>query len=110
MKNTLDLNLMEELSNLEYFIVKAPVNTQEFWKEWQEKYSRAFVSRIAVKKLLRTRKLSYEDIKRYKALLEVYEDIVFYLENIKRLALNLRGIFEANESPEFDDEDIDFDF
>jgi len=109
-KNTLDLNLMEELSNLEYFIVKAPVNTQEFWKEWQEKYSRAFVSRIAVKKLLRTRKLSYEDIKRYKALLEVYEDIVFYLENIKRLALNLRGIFEANESPEFDDEDIDFDF
>ncbi len=110
MKNTLDLNLMEELSNLEYFIVKAPVNTQEFWKEWQEKYSRAFVSRIAVKKLLRTRKLSYEDIKRYKALLEVYEDIVFYLENIKRLALNLRGIFEANESSEFDDEDIDFDF
>ncbi|MEJ7555401.1 MAG: hypothetical protein WKI49_02085 [Aquificaceae bacterium] len=110
MKNTLDLNLMEELSNLEYFIVKAPVNTQEFWKEWQEKYSRAFVSRIAVKKLLRTRKLSYEDIKRYKALLEVYEDIVFYLENIKRLALNLRGIFETNENPEFDDEDIDFDF
>jgi len=109
-KNTLDLNLMEELSNLEYFIVKAPVNTQEFWKEWQEKYSRAFVSRIAVKKLLRTRKLSYEDIKRYKALLEVYEDIVFYLENIKRLALNLRGIFETNENPEFDDEDIDFDF
>lgn len=110
MKNTLDLNLMEELSNLEYFIVKAPVNTQEFWKEWQEKYSRAFVSRIAIKKLLRTRKLSYEEIKRYKALLEVYEDIVFYLENIKRLALNLRGIFEASESPEFDDEDIDFDF
>ncbi len=110
MKNTLDLNLMEELSNLEYFIVKAPVNTQEFWKEWQEKYSRAFVSRIAVKKLLRTRKLSYEDIKRYKALLEVYEDIVFYLENIKRLALNLRGIFETNENPEFDDEDMDFDF
>ncbi len=110
MKNTLDLNLMEELSNLEYFIVKAPVNTQEFWKEWQEKYSRAFVSRIAIKKLLRTRKLSYEEIKRYKALLEVYEDIVFYLENIKRLALSLRGIFETSESPEFDDEDIDFDF
>ncbi|MEJ7619333.1 MAG: hypothetical protein WKI46_00755 [Aquificaceae bacterium] len=110
MKNTLDLNLMEELSNLEYFIVKAPVNSQEFWKEWQEKYSRAFVSRIAVKKILKTRKLSYEEIKRYRTLLEVYEDIVFYLENIKRLALNLRGIFETSESPEFDDEDIDLDF
>lgn len=108
MKNTLDLNLIEEFSNLEYFIVKSPVSTQEFWKEWQEKYSRAFVSRIAIKRLLKTRKLGYEEIKRYKAMLEVYEEIVFYLENLKRLALNLRGVFEVNESPEFDDEDIDF--
>ncbi len=108
MKNTLDLNLMEELSNLEFFIVKAPVSGQDFWKEWQEKYSRAFVSRIAIKKILKTRRLSYEEIKRYRALLEVYEDIVFYLENLKRLALNLRGVFEINEIPEFDDEDIDF--
>lgn len=50
MKNTLDLNIMEEFSNLEYFVVKASVNSPEFWKEWQEKYSRALVSRIAVKK------------------------------------------------------------
>ncbi|MCS6998985.1 MAG: hypothetical protein N2648_03745 [Aquificaceae bacterium] len=109
MKNTLDLNLVEEFSNLEYFVVKAPVSSQEFWKEWQEKYSRAFISRIAVKKLLKTRKLGYEEIKRYRALLEVYEEVVFYLENLKKLALNLRGVFEVNESPEFDDEDIDFD-
>lgn len=108
MKNILDLNLMEELSNLEYFIVKAPVNSPEFWKEWQEKYSRALISRIGIKKLIRTRKLTYEDIKRYKALLEVYEDLIFYLESLKRLALNLRGVFEASESPEFDDEDLDF--
>ncbi len=110
MKNSLDLNLMEELSNLEYFVVKSPVNSQEFWKEWQEKYSRAFLSRVAVKKVLRTRKLTYEEIKRYKALLEVYEELLFYLENIKKLALSLRGIFEPTSNPEFDDEDIDFDF
>ncbi|MFN3471094.1 MAG: hypothetical protein ACK4ZR_00605 [Aquificaceae bacterium] len=110
MKNTLDLNLMEEFSNLEYFVVKAPVNSSEFWKEWQEKYSRALVSRIAVKKLLKTRKIAYEEIKKYKALLEVYEDLVMYLESLKRLALNLRGVFEVNESPEFDDGDMDFDF
>lgn len=109
MKNALDLNLMEELSNLEFFIVKSPVSSQEFWKEWQEKYSRAFVSRIAVKKILKTRKLSYEEAKRYRAMLEIYEDVVFYLENLKRLALNLRGVLEVSESPEFDDEDIDFD-
>lgn len=110
MKNTLDLNLMEEFSNLEYFVVKASVNSPEFWKEWQEKYSRALVSRIAVKKLLKTRRLTYEEIKRYKALLEVYEDLILYLESLKKLSLNLRGVFEVNESPEFDDEDIDFDF
>lgn len=110
MKNTLDLNLMEELSNLEYFIVKAPVNSPEFWKEWQEKYSRVFMSRIGVKKILRTKKLTYEEIKRYKALFEVYEDLFLYLESLKKLALNLRGVLETNESPEFDDEDIDFDF
>lgn len=109
MKSTLDLNLMEELSNLEFFIVKAPVNSPDFWKEWQEKYSRAFVSRIAVKKILKTRKLSYEEMKRYRALLEVYEDMLFYLESLKRLALNLRGVIETTDSPEFDDEDIDFD-
>ncbi|MCS7170734.1 MAG: hypothetical protein N3D14_05015 [Aquificaceae bacterium] len=110
MKNTLDLNLIEELSNLEFFIVKSPVSSQEFWKEWQEKYSRAFISKIAIKKLLKTKKLSYEDMVRYKTLLEIYEDVVFFLENLKRLALNLRGVFETNENPEFDDEDIDLDF
>ncbi len=110
MKNTLDLNLIEELSSLEFFIVKAPVSSQEFWKEWQEKYSRAFISRIAVKKLLKMKKLGYEEVKKYRVMLEVYEDIIFYLENLKKLALNLRGVLELNESPEFDDEDIDFDF
>ncbi|MCX8076898.1 MAG: hypothetical protein N3C57_07690 [Aquificaceae bacterium] len=109
MKHTLDINLMEELSNIEYFIVKSPVNDKDFWREWQEKYSRAFMTRVAIKRLIRTRKLTYEDTKRYKAFLDVYEDIVFYLENLKRLALNLRGVFEVNESPELDDEDIDFD-
>lgn len=110
MKKALDLNLMEEFTNLEYFVVKAPVNSPEFWKEWQEKYSRAFLSRVAVKKLLKTRKLSVEDLKRYKALLGVYEDLMVYFESLKRLALSLRGVFEPSESPEFGDDDIDLDF
>ncbi|MFN3599371.1 MAG: hypothetical protein ACK4VK_06530 [Aquificaceae bacterium] len=110
MKKTLDLNLMEEFANLEYFVVKAPVNSPDFWKEWQEKYSRAFLSRVAVKKLLKTRRLSIEELKRYKALLGVYEDLMIYFESLKRLALSLRGVFEANESQEFDDDDIDLEF
>ncbi len=110
MKSTIDINLMEELSNLEYFIVKTPVNSPEFWKEWQEKYSRAYVSKIAVKKLLKTKRLTYEDIKRYRAMLEMYEGLLLYLESLKRLALKLRGVIEISDRSELDDEDIDFDF
>ena len=110
MKFNIDTGLIEELSNLEYFIVKSPVNTPEFWKEWQEKYSRAFMSKVAVKKVLKTRKLSYEDIKRYKALLDTYQELVEYLENIKKLALSLRGIYELTEETDQNDEDIDLDF
>jgi hypothetical protein len=56
MKNPLDVQLLEELSNLEYFIVKAPLNSRDFWKEWQDKFSRAYMTRIAIKKLLRRQK------------------------------------------------------
>ncbi|RMH80709.1 MAG: hypothetical protein D6674_03500 [Acidobacteria bacterium] len=109
MKNTLDITLMEELSNLEYFVVKAPVNTADFWREWQEKYSRAFMSKTAIKKILKTKKLNYEELKRYKALLKTYEDTVLYLENIKRLALSLRGVFDPEGTNDFNDESTDFD-
>ncbi|MCS7262506.1 MAG: hypothetical protein N3C13_03525 [Aquificaceae bacterium] len=108
MKNTVDLNLIEELSNLEYFVVKAAVNGQDFWKEWQEKYSRALISRIALRKLLKTKKLSYEDAKRYRAMLETYQEILSYLEGLKKLALDLKG-FSGVMSSGLDDEDVDFD-
>lgn len=111
MKNApLDVQLLEEMSNLEYFIVKSPVNTQDFWKEWQEKFSRAYMSRLAVKKLLKTKKLSYEDVSKYKAQINTYEDVLYYLETLKNIAMNLRGIFTSDQSVELDDEDIDLDF
>ncbi|MFN7065379.1 MAG: hypothetical protein ACK4OF_04450 [Aquificaceae bacterium] len=110
MKKALDLKLMEEFTNLESFIIKAPAFSQEFWKEWQEKYSRALISKIAIKKILRTDRLTTEEIKRYRGLLDMYEGLIAYFENLKRLALSLRGVYEHSESPGFDDEDIDFDF
>ena len=106
MKNpSVDLQILEELSNLEYFIVKSPVNTPEFWKEWQEKFSRAYMGRIAVKKLIKSKKVSYEELGKYKAQLSVYEDILFYLETLKNIAMSLRGIFMSDPNTELDDED-----
>ncbi|SHK24832.1 hypothetical protein SAMN05444391_0434 [Thermocrinis minervae] len=106
----LDVNLVEELSNLEYFIVKSPVVSKDFWAEWQEKFSRAYMSRIAVKKILRNKKLTYEEANRYKTLLQMYEDVLTYLEMLKTLSLSLRGVYPSPQDRiEFDDEDIDFD-
>jgi hypothetical protein len=110
MKNPLDIQLLEELSNLEYFIVKAPLNSRDFWKEWQDKFSRAYMTRIAIKKLLRTKKASYEEVSKYKSMIELYEDVLYYLELLKNLALQMRGVYSPEPYTEFDDEDIDLDF
>lgn len=111
MKNIhVDTHILEELSNLEFFIVKSQLGTQEFWKEWQEKFSRAYMSKIAIKKLLKTKKLSYEDVSRYKVQLKVYDDVLVYMDTLKNIAMSLKGISSFGGSPEFDDEDIDLDF
>lgn len=111
MKNIqIDTQILEELSNLEFFIVKSQLGTSEFWKEWQEKFSRAYMGKVAIKKVLKVKKPSYEDVSRYKMQLKVYDDILLYLETLKNIAMSLKGIASFGSSPEFDDEDIDFDF
>ena len=110
MKNAhIDMHILEELSNLEYFIVKSPVSTSEFWKEWQEKFSRAYMGKVAIKKLLKSKKLPYEDLSKYKTQLSIYDDILSYLDTLKNIAMSLRGIVSVDNTIEFDDEDIDFD-
>lgn len=111
MKNIyIDTQILEELSNLEFFIVKSQLGTSEFWKEWQEKFSRAYMGKVAIKKILRSKKLSYEEASKYKNQLKVYDDILLYLDTLKNIAMNLKGLTSFGSSPEFDDEDIDLDF
>ena len=107
MKNSIDVKLLEELSNLEYYIVKAPVSSKDFWKEWQEKFSRAYMARIATKKLIKSDKIDYEEMMRYRSNLNLYEEVLQYLDTLKRLALQVRGCY--SQDFEFDDEDIDLD-
>jgi len=107
MKNSLDVKLLEELSNLEYYIVKAPVGSKDFWKEWQEKFSRVSMARIATKKLIKSDKIDYEEMMRYRSNLSIYEEVLQYLDTLKRLALQVRGCY--SQDFEFDDEDIDLD-
>ncbi|MCS7083886.1 MAG: hypothetical protein NZL90_02735 [Aquificaceae bacterium] len=104
MKKNPTFELLEELSNLEYFVVKTPVSHQGFWVEWQERYSRAFMSLIATKRALRLKKLSSEELKQYRALVSTYSDVLSYLDGLKRLALSLQGTFGPEENISFNDE------
>ncbi|WP_333784583.1 hypothetical protein [Thermocrinis sp.] len=110
MKSSIDVQLLEELSSLEYYIVKTPINSKDFWKEWQEKFSRVYMAKVAAKKLLKSKKMSYDEISKYKSILAVYEEILYYLEVLKALALQVRGFYSAGQDIELDDEDIDIDF
>ncbi len=107
--NSLDLNLLEEMTQLEYFLVKKPMNSPEFWAEWQEKYGKATLAKVALKKIAKTRRLSHEEYSRLRTMMGVYDEILKYLEQLKNTALSVRGIV-TNFNVEFDDEDIDLDF
>jgi len=97
-----EVELLKEIQELDFFVVKAPVNSKEFWKEWQEKYSKANMTRIAIRHILQ-RRLPKEDYLRAKGLLQKYEEVVEYLENLKNVALS-RG-YGGNYYIEFGEED-----
>ena len=107
--NSLDMNLLEEITQLEFFLVKKPLNSLEFWGEWQEKYGKATLAKIALKKIAKTRKLSHEEFAKLRTMMGVYDDVLKYLEQLKSAALSLKGVV-GNFNVELDDEDIDLDF
>jgi len=84
--NSLDIHLFEEMTQLEFFLVKKPMNAPEFWAEWQEKYGKATLAKIALKKIARTRKLSHEEYGRLRTMMGVYDEILRYLEQLSSKA------------------------
>jgi len=108
--------LAQEITNLERFVIKSPLGTNEFWSEWQEKAGEIIVTKAAVKKALKLNKdkLNEEEKLKLSTMLESFRDIANYLELLRQTALKLKGI----ESPNWDifdgleesegDEDITF--
>ncbi len=109
-KPSLELQWLEEMSKLDSFVIKTPVNKQEFWAEWQEKYSKAKMGRIASIRMLRKKGLDAEQIRNLRDTLNFYDNVLDYLNEFRGIALNVRGFFFTTENFETDDEDIDFDF
>ncbi len=105
---SLELELLGQLEELNYYTISSPLTSKEFWKEWQEKYSKANLILIGLRDILRSRRLRKKDYLKAKSLVRKYEDIVKYLESLKNAALSARGYFGGYyiEFEEDDDEDL----
>ncbi|WP_297453228.1 hypothetical protein [Persephonella sp.] len=92
--SSFDMLLTQELTNLERFIVKSPLGTNEFWSEWQEKTGEIVITKAAIKRALRTHKgqLSEDEIIKLSSMLEAFKEIASYLELLRQTALKIRGI------------------
>ncbi len=102
---SLELELLSELDELNYYAISSPITSKEFWKEWQEKYSKANLVLIGLRDILRSRRLRKKDYLRAKSLIMKYEDIIKYLESLKDAALSARGYFGGYYIEFEDDED-----
>lgn len=102
----LEIELIKELSNLDYYNIKTPFTSKDFWKEWQEKFNKANLTKIALRNIMRTQKLSRKDYLRVKNLLKKYEDIIYYLNSLKATALSARG-YMGSYYIEFEEDDED---
>ncbi len=93
-----DMLLTQEITNLERFVVKSPLGTNEFWSEWQEKTGEIVVTKAAIKRALKTHKgqLTQEQINKLSSMLEAFKEIASYLELLRQTALKVRGI-DASE-------------
>ncbi|NPA54172.1 MAG: hypothetical protein GXO21_05830 [Aquificae bacterium] len=115
-----DMLLTQELTNLQRFIIKAPLGTNEFWSEWQSKTGEIIITKAAIRRALKTNKnkLSEEEIKKLSSLLEAYKEIANYLELLRQTALKVKGIdssfwdifdgIEGENSENDNDEDLPF--
>jgi len=95
-----DMLLTQEITNLERFIVKSPLGSDQFWSEWQSKSGEIIITKAAIKRALRLHRdeLSNEEILKLSSLLEAYKEISNYLELLRQTALKIKGI----EAPEWD--------
>jgi len=104
----LELKLLEELNKLERFVLKNPVDSKNFWKEWQTVYTNVKLTQIAIRSLINGGNLEKAELKELGRKLKVLKDVEQLLKGLKEVALQVKGysIFtpeEENEEGDFDD-------
>ena len=104
----LELKILEELNKLERFNLKNPVDSKNFWKEWQSVYTNVKLSQIAIRSLVDRGDLDRAELKELTRKLKTFKEVEQFLKELKEVALQVKGysIFtpeEENEEGDFDD-------
>ena len=88
-----DILLTQEITNLDRFIIKSPIGTNEFWSEWQRKAGEIVITKAAIEKAVKiyVKDLPSNQALKLTAMLEAYREIISYLELLRETALKLKG-------------------
>jgi hypothetical protein len=88
-----DILLAQEITNLDRFIIKSPIGTNEFWSEWQRKAGEIVITKAAIEKAAKIygKNLPSNQSLKLNAMLEAYREIISYLELLRETALKLKG-------------------
>ena len=102
----IELRLLEEINKLQRFALKTPIDSKNFWRDWQIIFTNVRFSQIAVRNLLEDEHLSKEEIEYFKKKLQVLKEIEHYLKELKEIALQVKGysIFSTESSEEGNDD------
>ncbi len=106
-----EMLLAQEITNLDRFIIKSPLGTNEFWSEWQKKAGEIVVTKAAIKKAIKIykKKLTQEEVIKLSAMLDSFREIASYLELLRETALKIKGLdidgFTLFDSIDEDNED-----
>ncbi len=102
----IELKLLEELNKLQRFALKTPIDSKNFWRDWQSLYTTVRFSQIAVKSLLEGDNLSQEEVKHLKKKLHLLREVENYLKELREVALQVKGysIFSTEGSEEGNDD------
>ena len=104
----LELKLLDEISRLQQYALKTPIDSKNFWRDWQSVFTDVKFSQIAIKTLIAAESLSKEEVEHLRKKLNLLKEVENYLKELREVALQVKGysIFSTEGSEEGND-DID---
>ena len=102
----IELFLLEEINKLQPYALKTPIDSKNFWKDWQRIFTSVKFAQIAIRSLLEVENLPEPEEVYLNRKLKVLKEVENYLKELKEIALQIKGfsIFSPEESEEGNDD------